>query len=421
MPGWKGGTHRRRDPRRRCATSATTSAAPTRPPRSSRSGARPRARSTLALEAGTATFETCTTCSPTRRPRDRRDARRRHRRASLTHAVGHRPHATSIVWPLPQEAATLIVTVTDCRRSSPPTCSSSAAVPPAPRPATGSPATATTSPSSSARPSPARRRAATASPREPCTSSSEMGLTEQLSQVPPLPRAARHRHGPRARAAVAAHPKYPQPRLRRAPPRARPDGGRRTPRPAGATLLPGHEALEPIVDRGFVRGATVQTHGRRDARDPRPATSSSPMAPTVASVGRSARSAPASGRTAPPSAPTGSRPGTPTRGSSRALDVKDRNGNPMPGYGWIFPVGDGTVNIGVGLLSTFRDFKSVNTTHLLDAYAHQVAERWEIDPGNPECKADQRPHPDGRLGGPEGRSHLPRRRRRGRQREPVQR
>ncbi len=50
-----------------------------------------------------------------------------------------------------------------------------------------------------------------------------------------------------------------------------------------------------------------------------------------------------------------------------ALDVKDRNGNPMPGYGWIFPVGDGTVNIGVGLLSTFRDFKGVNTTHLLDA------------------------------------------------------
>ena len=84
--------------------------------------------------------------------------------------------------------------------------------------------------------------------------------------------------------------------------------------------------------------------------------------------------------------------------------MKDRNGNPMPGYGWIFPVGDGTVNIGVGLLSTFRDFKSVNTTHLLDAYAHQVAERWEIDPDHPECKADQRAHPDGRLGRAEGRA-----------------
>src|SRR5438046_3173534 len=51
-----------------------------------------------------------------------------------------------------------------------------------------------------------------------------------------------------------------------------------------------------------------------------------------------------------------------------ALDVKDRNGNPMPGYGWIFPVGDGTVNIGVGLLSTFKDFKGVNTTSLLREY-----------------------------------------------------
>ncbi|MEY2775622.1 MAG: hypothetical protein RL218_847, partial [Actinomycetota bacterium] len=53
-----------------------------------------------------------------------------------------------------------------------------------------------------------------------------------------------------------------------------------------------------------------------------------------------------------------------------ALDVKDRNGKSMPGYGWIFPVGDGTINIGVGLLSTFKDFTSVNTTLLLDSYAH---------------------------------------------------
>ena len=72
----------------------------------------------------------------------------------------------------------------------------------------------------------------------------------------------------------------------------------------------------------------------------------------------------------------------------------------MPGYGWIFPVGDGTVNVGVGLLSTFRDFKSVNTTHLLDAYAHQVAERWEIDPDQPECKATSGRIPMGGSVGP---------------------
>ncbi|MFM8908815.1 MAG: FAD-dependent monooxygenase, partial [Actinomycetota bacterium] len=70
-----------------------------------------------------------------------------------------------------------------------------------------------------------------------------------------------------------------------------------------------------------------------------------------------------------------------------ALDVQDRNGNSMPGYGWIFPVGDGTINVGVGLLSTFKKFKDVNTSHLLDSYAHMIADRWGIEPAKPECRA----------------------------------
>jgi geranylgeranyl reductase family protein len=36
----------------------------------------------------------------------------------------------------------------------------------------------------------------------------------------------------------------------------------------------------------------------------------------------------------------------------------------LPGYGWIFPVGDGTVNVGVGLLTTFGQWRSVNLNHL---------------------------------------------------------
>ena len=50
------------------------------------------------------------------------------------------------------------------------------------------------------------------------------------------------------------------------------------------------------------------------------------------------------------------------------LDIRDRDGNHLPGYGWIFPVGDGTVNVGVGLLSTFTGWKNVNTVHLMDAF-----------------------------------------------------
>ena len=65
------------------------------------------------------------------------------------------------------------------------------------------------------------------------------------------------------------------------------------------------------------------------------------------------------------------------------LDVRDRNGSSLPGYGWIFPVGNGTINVGIGLLSTFRDFASVNTSHLMAEWAATAPDHWKIDPDNP--------------------------------------
>ncbi len=52
----------------------------------------------------------------------------------------------------------------------------------------------------------------------------------------------------------------------------------------------------------------------------------------------------------------------------------------LPGYGWIFPVGDGRVNVGVGLLSTFNQWKQVNTTKLMDAFVDWAPESWGISP-----------------------------------------
>jgi geranylgeranyl reductase family protein len=175
---------------------------------------------------------------------------------------------------------------------------------------------------------------------------------------------------------------------------------------AGARLLTGHEAIEPIVDRGFVRGATVQT---KDGR-----TLEIEARYVVVADGANSRFGRALGTFRTRDWPYGTAIRTYWQSPKHAdpwiesaLDVKDRNGNPMPGYGWIFPVGDGTVNIGVGLLSTFRDFKSVNTTHLLDAYAHQVADRWEIDPTKPEAKATSGRIPMGGSVGPKaGPSYL---------------
>lgn len=60
------------------------------------------------------------------------------------------------------------------------------------------------------------------------------------------------------------------------------------------------------------------------------------------------------------------------------LDLRDANGNTMPGYGWVFPLGDGTVNVGVGLLSTFRHWKDVNTTRMMYDYVATAPEYWGL-------------------------------------------
>ena len=60
------------------------------------------------------------------------------------------------------------------------------------------------------------------------------------------------------------------------------------------------------------------------------------------------------------------------------LSLRDEHGTPVPGYGWMFPAGDGTVNIGVGALSTMKGFRKLNLNTLLDQYASLVREEWSL-------------------------------------------
>lgn len=60
------------------------------------------------------------------------------------------------------------------------------------------------------------------------------------------------------------------------------------------------------------------------------------------------------------------------------LSLRDEHGTPVPGYGWMFPAGDGTVNIGVGALSTMKGFKKLNLNTLLDQYATLVRDSWSL-------------------------------------------
>jgi menaquinone-9 beta-reductase len=62
------------------------------------------------------------------------------------------------------------------------------------------------------------------------------------------------------------------------------------------------------------------------------------------------------------------------------LDIRDADGKVIPGYGWIFPLGDGRVNVGVGLLSTDRRWKGINTSTLMEHFVAWAPKEWELSP-----------------------------------------
>ena len=62
------------------------------------------------------------------------------------------------------------------------------------------------------------------------------------------------------------------------------------------------------------------------------------------------------------------------------LDIRDDDGKVVPGYGWIFPLGDGRVNVGVGLLSTDKRWKGVNTSTLMEHFVAWAPKEWELSP-----------------------------------------
>jgi menaquinone-9 beta-reductase len=62
------------------------------------------------------------------------------------------------------------------------------------------------------------------------------------------------------------------------------------------------------------------------------------------------------------------------------LDIRDGEGAVVPGYGWIFPLGDGRVNVGVGVLSTDKRWKGLNTSTLMDHFIRGAPSHWELSP-----------------------------------------
>ncbi|MEV5296953.1 geranylgeranyl reductase family protein [Amycolatopsis methanolica] len=58
-------------------------------------------------------------------------------------------------------------------------------------------------------------------------------------------------------------------------------------------------------------------------------------------------------------------------------DRKDpRNPQLLPGYGWAFPLGDGTVNVGLGMLSTSKSFRNMDYRALMRQWLDSTPEEW---------------------------------------------
>src|SRR5260370_10874611 len=169
---------------------------------------------------------------------------------------------------------------------------------------------------------------------------------------------------------------------------------------AGATLWTGTEAVEPVADGGLVTGAVVRrgvdgTHETVHARY------------VVVADGANSRFGRALGTARDRTSPLG----VAVRGYFQSpyhdepwieshLDLRDKHGNHLPGYGWIFPVGDGTINVGGGLLSTFAGWKDVNTSQLMEAFCDTAPARRGITPAPARGAPPGGQLPPGRLAFP---------------------
>lgn len=144
---------------------------------------------------------------------------------------------------------------------------------------------------------------------------------------------------------------------------------------AGAKVLYETQAVAPVEDGGTVTGLIAKRDGQIEEIAARW---------VLCAEGAASKFAPALGRRRDPAYPMGFAIRQYFRSPMESSGWFDaylniRSGpEALPGYGWVFPVGDGTVNAGVGLLSTFPKWKDVNLHHLQDAFISSLPPEWEI-------------------------------------------
>jgi geranylgeranyl reductase family protein len=143
---------------------------------------------------------------------------------------------------------------------------------------------------------------------------------------------------------------------------------------AGATFLQGTEALAPIIEGGWVTGVSLKDEGgtTREVR----------ANYVLAADGASSRFASKVGVRRNPSRPVAvaarryyrvDRPQEPVLEAFLNLaDPADPQGGLLASYGWIFPLGDGLLNVGAGVLNTYQGFKEISAKKVMDVFLGQI-------------------------------------------------
>jgi len=146
---------------------------------------------------------------------------------------------------------------------------------------------------------------------------------------------------------------------------------------AGAEVREETAARAPIVEGGSVRGLVVRRNGQdEEIRGPI----------VVAADGASSRVARALGMVMDAKRPIGlavrahfdaNRPAADDEVIESYLELRDEHAL-LPGYGWIFPMGGSRINVGVGILSTYKGWRDVNTAHLMEAFMRSLPRDWNL-------------------------------------------
>jgi geranylgeranyl reductase family protein len=159
---------------------------------------------------------------------------------------------------------------------------------------------------------------------------------------------------------------------------------------AGATLMTSTDVVRPLIADGVVTGVELRPEGE-DAYDVR-------ADQLIAADGASSRIGQALGHTRDEKRPVAvairqyfrtERDEDPWLDSYLELWKGDRQ---LPGYGWVFPMGDGSVNIGLGLLNATQ---SVNYRNLLADWVPEAGRDWGFTAEDAVAKPRSSPLPMG--------------------------